>query len=98
MEVYVKIRKRRSKTLLAICDSELLGKTLREGDIVFEVRNEFYKGMKMSVEEVVDVMKQASIVNMIGKHVVKTAIEKGLVHPEAVLKISGIPHAQIIKL
>jgi hypothetical protein len=35
---------------------------------------------------------------MVGQKIVEKAIEKGLIHPEAVLKISGIPHAQIIKM
>ena len=29
---------------------------------------------------------------------VNKAIEEGMVHPEAVLKISGVPHAQIVKI
>ena len=84
--------------LLATCDVELLGKILRDGKIVFEVREEFYKGLKMTVEEAIDLMKQSTIVNMIGHNVVKKAIEKGLIHPDAVLKISGVPHAQIVKM
>jgi hypothetical protein len=84
--------------LLATCDAELLGKILRDGKIVFEVREEFYKGLKMTVEEVIDLMKQSTIVNMVGHHVVAEAIEKGLIHPDAVLKISGVPHAQIVKM
>jgi hypothetical protein len=35
---------------------------------------------------------------MVGKNIVKKAIEKGYVHPEAVLRIEGIPHAQIVKI
>jgi hypothetical protein len=35
---------------------------------------------------------------MIGRNVVQKAVEKGYVHPEAILNIEGIPHAQIIKL
>ena len=84
--------------LLATCDAELLGKILREGKIVFEVREEFYKGSKVSLEEAIDLMKQSTIVNMIGRNIVEKAIERGLVHPEAVLKISGVPHAQIVKM
>jgi len=84
--------------LLATCDVELLGEILRDGKIVFEVREEFYKGLKMTVEEAIDLMKQSTIVNMIGHNVVKKAIEKGLIHPDAVLKISGVPHAQIVKM
>jgi len=84
--------------LLATCDAELLGKILREGKIVFEVREEFYKGSKVSVDEAIDLMKQSTIVNMIGQNIVEKAIERGLVHPEAVLRISGVPHAQIMKM
>lgn len=84
--------------LLATCDAELLGKILRDGKIVFEVREEFYKGLKMTAEEAIDLIKQSTIVNMVGHHIVGKAIEKGLIHPDAVLKISGVPHAQIVKM
>ncbi len=98
MEVYAKMRKWGQCVLLAACDAELLGKILREGKIVFEIHEQFYKGPKMTVEEVIDLMEQSTIVNMVGHKIVKKAIEKGLVHPDAVLKISGVPHAQIVKM
>jgi len=98
LEVYVNIRKWGHQVLLAACDAELLGKVLREGKIVFEVREQFYKGSKVSVEEAIDLMRQSTVVNMVGKCIVDKALEKGMIHPEAVLNISGIPHAQIVKL
>jgi hypothetical protein len=84
--------------LLAICDAEILGKTLREGKIVFRIKEEFYKGTKVNVEEAVALIEQSTIVNMVGENIVKKAVEKGYVHPEAIIKIQGIPHAQIIKI
>ena len=98
MEVYAKLRKWGKCVLLATCDVELLGKILREGKIVFKVGEEFYKGPKMPVEEALELMKESTIVNMVGHNIVKKAIENGLVHPEAVLKIGGVPHAQIVKI
>jgi len=92
------MRKWGQYVLLAACDAELLGKVLREGKIVFEVREEFYKGSKVSVEEAIDLMRQSTVVNMVGKRIVDKAIEKGMIHPEAILKISGVPHAQIVRL
>ena len=44
MEVYAKLKRDGKNVLLAICDSELLGKTLKEGKIVFKITNEFYNG------------------------------------------------------
>ncbi|NIW52845.1 MAG: DUF424 family protein, partial [Candidatus Korarchaeota archaeon] len=80
------------------CDADLLGRVLREGKIVFEVREEFYKGPKMSIDEAIDLMEKSTVVNMVGNFIVQKAIEKRLIHPEAVLNISGIPHAQIVKM
>lgn len=84
--------------LLAACDEGLLGEVLREGKIVFKIGEEFYKGPKMPVNEAVELMRDSTIVNMVGPNIVQKAIEQGLVHPEAVLNICGIPHAQIIKI
>ena len=98
MEVYVNLKKVGRNVLLAICDCEVLGKTLREGKIVFHVKKEFYNGGKVSVEEAMGMIENSTIVNMVGQNCVEKAIEKGYVHPEAVLNIEGVPHAQIIKL
>jgi uncharacterized protein len=98
MEVYLNIKKVGRNVLLAACDSELLGRTLREGKIVFQVKDEFYNGRKATVEEALEMVNNSTIVNLVGKNCVEKAIEKGYVHPEAVLKIEGIPHAQIVKL
>ena len=84
--------------LLAACDEELLGEVLRDGKIVFKIGEEFYKGPKIPVNEAVELMKDSTIVNMVGPNIVQKAIEQGLVHPKAVLNICGIPHAQIIKI
>jgi hypothetical protein len=91
------LKKVGTNVLLSICDSEILGKTLREGKIVFQVKEDFYRGSRVDVEEAVSMIDNSTIVNMIGKNVVKRAIEKGYVHPEAVLHIEGVPHAQIVK-
>jgi len=92
------LKKKGQTVLLAMCDAEILGKTLREGKIVFQVKEDFYKGREVNVEEAVCMIENCTIVNMIGRNVVKEAIEKGYVHPEVVLNIEGIPHAQIVKL
>ena len=98
MEVYVNLKKVGGNVLLAICDTDLLDKTLKQGKIVFHIKKEFYNGGKVSVEEAVAMIENSTIVNMVGKCCVEQAIAKGYVHPEAVLQIEGVPHAQIVKL
>jgi uncharacterized protein len=98
LEAYVNLKKMGRNVLLAICDCDLLGRTLKQGKIVFHVKDEFYNGGKVSIEEAVDMIENSTIVNLVGKNCVKKAISKGYVHPEAVLQINGVPHAQIVKL
>jgi hypothetical protein len=98
LEVYVNLKKIGRNVLLAICDCEVLGKTLREGKIVFHIKDEFYNGGRVSIEEAVGMIENSTIVDMVGENCVEKAVEKGYVHPEAVLRIEGVPHAQIIKL
>lgn len=97
-EVYVNLRKSGQYLVLATCDCELLGKVLRDGKIVFEIKEEFYKGRRVTLEEAIELCKQSTIVNMVGQCIVERAVKEGLIHPEAILKINGVPHAQIIKM
>lgn len=84
--------------LLAMCDADLLGKTLKQGKIVFHIREEFYKGSLMRLEEAVGLIRQSTIVNMVGQRIVRKAVEEGWIHPDAVLEIEGVPHAQVVKV
>jgi hypothetical protein len=98
LEVYAKLSKCGEHVLLAACDEELLGEVLKDGKIVFKIGEEFYKGPKMPVDEAIKLMEESTVVNMVGPNIVNRAIDCGLVHPEAVLDICGVPHAQIVKI
>jgi uncharacterized protein len=98
LEVFLNLKKIGQNVMLAVCDCELLGKTLKEGKIVFRIKEEFYKGRRATVDEAVELIGNSTIVNLVGKCCVEKAIAEGYVHPEAVIEIEGIPHAQIVKL
>ena len=98
MYVFVKRRKFGQQVFLAICDEDIIGKTFRGSDIVFEIKQEFYKGFKTTLEDSMKLIHESSVINLVGCNTVKKAIEKGFVHPEAVINISGVLHAQILKI
>ncbi|ASJ01024.1 DUF424 domain-containing protein [Thermococcus gorgonarius] len=96
--IYVKIYRVQGEVLLAACDEELLGKTFREGKLKLEVRERFYKGELMDEDALESLLEEATIANLTGERCVSKAIELGYVDPERVLRIEGIPHAQMAKL
>ncbi|MEM2926598.1 MAG: DUF424 family protein [Candidatus Bathyarchaeia archaeon] len=96
--IYVNIIRRGGHVLVAACDADLLGKTLTDGGLEFYVSEKFYKGEKKSLEAAIEAIRHANSANLIGRDIVEKAVSEGLVHPKAILAISGIPHAQIIRI
>ena len=97
-KVYVKTVVRGKDMVVAVCDEEILGKTLEGGRVPFKVSEGFYKGTLGDVDEAIAAMKQATICNLVGKAIVEAAIECSMVHERAVIYFGDIPHAQIVKL
>ncbi len=96
--IYVKIYNVQGEVLLAACDEELLGRTFREGELKLEVRERFYGGELKDVNELENLLAEATIANLVGERCVSKAIELGYVDKDRVLYIEGIPHAQMAKL
>jgi len=97
-EVYVRTIRSGRDTLVAVCDAELLGKTLDGGRVPFEVSERFYKGVLCDLAEAIEAMGKATIVNMVGKRIVEASIECKLVQKAAVIYFGEVPHAQIVHL
>jgi len=96
--VYVKTIIHGRDKVVAVCDEDILGKTLEGGRVPFTVNEGFYKGALGEVEEAIAAMKQATICNIIGKTIVSAAIEHKMIHERAVIYFGDVPHAQIIKI
>ena len=96
--VYMKIYEARGEKLIAICDEELIGRVFRDGSLVLRVDEEFYKGLLIPLSVAMERAEEATILNLVGENTVNAAIKKGLVHPDAVIRIAGIPHAQSVKI
>jgi hypothetical protein len=79
--------------LVNICDEELLGREFREKGIVLSIKEEFYKGTTVDEDMVIDEMKKADILIVIGKRAVDIAIREKIIHPFAVLEVEGVPYA-----
>lgn len=94
--MYLKIHKS-YRNVVAIADSDLIGKKFEEGILQLDVRENFYKGEELPKEEVIKIIKKESIedstFNIVGKESTKTAVESGLISEEDIGEINGIPYA-----
>ncbi|TMH96261.1 DUF424 family protein [Candidatus Bathyarchaeota archaeon] len=84
--------------MVACCDKELLGKVFREGKLKLSLQTNFYGNSTLDLLEAMVLLDNADILNLVGEKVVRAAIDRGLVHPHAVISIAGVPHVQVMKL
>jgi hypothetical protein len=97
-EVFIKVFKDANHTLVAACDSELIGQTFKEGKLKLEVKADFYRGDAVTISEALHAVDKADIANLVGKQIVQAAVTEGYVDPSAIIRIAGIPHVQILRL
>jgi hypothetical protein len=96
--ISIKIYKQGNDILIGACDKELIGKKFVDGKLQINVTREFYGGRIISIDALIRYLKEATIANLVGKNAVDCAIKIGLVDPKCVLKIKGIPHAQMVRM
>jgi hypothetical protein len=96
--VYMKIHEAQGEKIIAICDENLLGKRFAENNLVLDVNKYFYGGILVPLSVAMEKAEEATILNLVGINTVNAAIKRKLVHPDAVIKIAGVPHAQAVKV
>jgi hypothetical protein len=96
--ISVKIYKQGDDLVIGACDAHLLGKKFRDGKFQIDVAKHFYDGKRIDKATLKKFLQDATIANLVGKETVKCALDLGLVHPNRILKIKGVPHAQIVHI
>lgn len=95
-EISIKIYETHPR-IIAVCDSNLLGKNFEEGKVQIEIREDFYKGNFYSLEEAEKILKKLSedycSFNIVGEKSIEIAIKLNLINKENILYIRGIPIA-----
>jgi hypothetical protein len=96
--IRLKVYNQGREVLVAACDADLLGQTLREGELRLEVRPEFYDGMAADQEQLLRHLRLATIGNFVGEETVAAALEGGFIEDTGIIRIDGVPHAQMVVL
>ena len=97
-EMNLKVYRQGAEVLIAVCDSDLVGKKFAEGHLRLEVSKDFFGEEKVSPEEVETALRSATIANFVGCCAVEQAIQLGYVERENVLCIDGVLCAQMVRM
>lgn len=84
------------KKVVAVCDSDLVGRKFEDGDMQLDVASSFYNGEKKNEEELLRELRQPCNVNIVGEKSIKFFVGKKLIDKKSIIKINRIPHAQCV--
>ncbi|MAG79127.1 hypothetical protein CMI40_02010 [Candidatus Pacearchaeota archaeon] len=88
------------RDVVAICDSDLIGKKFEEGKFQLDIKESFFKGKEESSEKIrqvmLDMIKEDATFNIVGEESTKTALDVGIISEDGIKKIQGIPFALIL--
>lgn len=88
------------RDIVAICDSNLIGKRFEEGKFQLDVKEDFFKGEEVSEEKIIEIISDMSMedatFNIIGRSSTNTALKTGLITEQGIKEISGIPFALVL--
>jgi len=98
--IYVKVHQRRGHICAAACDEELLGQTLEEDPYCVTIKEDFYGGdlVEDNDEATSALFQRSSSLNLFGERAVALGIEAGCIDPDRVVRIKGVPHAQMFEV
>ena len=96
--ISVRVYRQGDDVVIGACDEHLLGKKFRKGKLQIDVTKRFYDGERIDKKTLESFLRDATIANLVGDETVTCAVNLGLVDPECILKIKGIPHAQIVHM
>ena len=88
------------RDIVAVCDSELIGKIFEQGEFQLDVKESFFKGDETNEEKTIEIMKdmekEDSTFNIIGEKSVNAALKAGIIKEKGIGKIQGIPFALVL--
>lgn len=98
MQFSVKVTDYQKNPMLNICDAELLGKEISDNKLNVKISESYYGEKIIEKDEAEDLLKKASIINMVGDKTISLSTRLGIGNEKGVKKISGIPFLIVFKM
>ena len=93
MPIKMRVYARGPELLVAACDAELIGRTLKEGEVRLQV-GDFYDGDVVTEEDLVEQVRNSTMGNFVGEETITACMKHELIDKDGVIRIQGVPHAQ----
>jgi len=91
MKFSVRVSEYQKKSMLNICDADLLGKKIIQDELTMHISEAYYGKRIVELDEAKTLLKNSSIINMVGKDTISLAVELGIGSENGVKVVSDVP-------
>ena len=98
MQFSVRTTNYQNQSMLNICDADLLGKKIIDGELTMHISENYYGERFVEKDEAESLLNNSSIINLAGKETVSLALKLGIGSENAVKVISDVPFLIIFNM
>ena len=98
MQFSVRISDYQKNKMVNMCDAELIGKDVVDGDLKIHISESYYGKQLVDKDEAISFLKSASIMNLVGTETISLAIDLGIGSESGIKIISDIPFLIIFNI
>jgi uncharacterized protein len=89
--------KYQGSSMINMCDVELIGMKLEQGDLVIDISKEYFQQEIIEEFQAERLLRLCSIANLVGERIVNLAIDLRFAKEMSIKRISGVPFLMIFK-
>jgi len=98
MQFSVGITNYQKNQMLNICDPDMIGKKFNQKELKLHISKEYYGKKLVETKEAENLLKNSSIINMVGKETISLSINLGIGSQNGIKLIDGIPFLLVFKM
>jgi len=98
MRFYVRTSSYQNSRMLNICDEDLLDRVVKKDDLEIKISKSYYGQRLVEKSEAEDLMRNSSIINIVGKETVEMSVELNVASRAGVKVIGGVPFLIVFKM
>jgi uncharacterized protein len=96
-EYAIRTTKYQDSLMIDICDIELIGSRLQEGELSIDITKEYFQQQIIEAIQAEELLRTCSIANLVGERIVSQAVQLKLAKERSIRRISGVPFLMIFK-
>jgi uncharacterized protein len=88
------------RNIVAVCDSELIGKKFEEGKLQIDVKENFFRGEEVDEKKAIEIIQKMAeddaTYYIVGEKSIHAALEARVIDEDGIVKIQGIPVSLVL--